>query len=553
MKEIRRLFILPMLIGILGGFSALGVREIIHYTSIVDSADILENDNYLFLFFIPIVFLISSYIINNFLKDTTNPTIDSVAKSIILKKGNLDYKKGIASVLLTSANIGFGIPVGREGPIAKFGGSATAFFLKYFNIKGINKPLFVTCGVISALAATFNAPIAAIVFGFEIVLGRLNFNIFIPLSISSITATIISRYFLGNYPTFYVHKLSYENLFLIVIPIVAILFALAIIFFETLFKNINSFYLKKGFKYYHKALIGGSIVAVLLFFFPDAASLGYAEVNRMFEVTYSYSNTFWLSIVKIIVIAFTFASGMFGGIFAPSIFIGGFLGYSIGGLLSYFMNIDPLVVALIGTASVTAGMSNAPFRASLIIIELTQNYQMAVPIILSSVLTSYFVQLAEDKIYYLRAIMQKGFDLSNLEYRAKLKQLEFTHLIDDSVKILEPNEYIKDIIYDLMDGNSSYFPVLENKKLIGILSFRDIRSIKDSKDYNSIQVKDIMTKNPHFLTKESNGLDVFEMISSADLSYIPIVENENSKIYIGMLNILAFKKFVSVLYLHKED
>ncbi len=554
MKEIKRLFVLPMLIGILGGFSAILVREIIHYSSVlVDTVEFYPHYEYLYLIFIPFVFLFSSIIIHKFLPDTTNPTIDSVAKSIVLKKGRLDYKKGLASVVLTSINIGFGVPVGREGPIAKFGASFTALFLKLFKTKGVNTPLFVTCGVTSALAATFNAPIAAIVFGFEIILGRLNFNYIIPLSISSITATIVSRYFIGNYPTFYVHKFTYNHLFLIMIPLFALAFSLMIIFFESIYKTIIKSFAKLHISYYKKAFIGGIVVSLLLYLYPDAASLGYNHINELFNSKYSFHTAFELSIVKAIAIALTFASGMFGGVFAPSIFIGAFFGFGLGSLTGFFTGIDPLAIALIGTAAVTAGMSNAPFRSSLIIIELTQNYQMAVPILLTSVLTIYIVHTFEEKIHFARAIMQKGFDIGNAEYRKKLENLEITHLIDDDIIVLEPKMYIKDIVYDLMDGTSSYFPVVENKKLVGVLSFRDIRLIKDKENYNDTTVNELMTHNPHALNIDANGMDVFEFISHIDAGHIPIVNNQEDHLYMGMLDIHAFKKFVSFLYLEKDE
>ena len=554
MKEIKRLFILPMLIGVLGGFSAILVREIIHYSStIVDTVEFYPHYEYLYLIFIPFIFLVSSIIIHKFLTDTSNPTIDSVAKSIVLKKGRLDYKKGLASVILTSINIGFGVPVGREGPIAKFGGSFTALFLKLFKTKGVNTPLFVTCGVTSALAATFNAPIAAIVFGFEIILGRLNFNIIIPLSISSITATIISRYFLGNYPTFYVHKFTYDHLFLLLIPLFAIAFSFMIIFYESVYETLLKVSAKFHISHYKKALIGGIAVSLLLYLYPDAASLGYSHVNELFNSKYSFHTAFELSIIKAIALAITFASGMFGGIFAPSIFIGAFFGFGLGSLTGFFTGIDPLAIALIGTAAMTAGMSNAPFRSSLIIIELTQNYQMAVPILLTSVLTVYIVHAFEEKIHFARAIMQKGFDLGNEEYRKKLENLEITHLIDDNIIVLSPKMLIKDIIYDLMDGTSSYFPVVENKKLVGVLSFRDIRLIRDRDDYGKITVEELMTKNPHALSINANGMDVFEFISHIDAGHIPIINNQEDHIYVGMLDVHAFKKFVSFLYLEKED
>jgi len=220
MISFAKLFIIPAFIGVIGGFSAILMRELIKYSSLSTSVfDVLNNDSYFYLVSIPILFLASSFIINHFLEDTTNPTIDSVARSIVLRKGRLNYKKGIATVVLTAINIGFGVPVGREGPIAKLGGSLTSFSLKQLKIEGANIPLLVSCGVSAALAATFNAPIAAIIFGLEIILGRLSFNVIIPLSVASAVGTIISRHFLGNYPAFFLPRLSYTYMLIVFIPI----------------------------------------------------------------------------------------------------------------------------------------------------------------------------------------------------------------------------------------------------------------------------------------------------------------------------------------------
>ncbi len=554
MKEINKLFTFPALIGIIGGFSAILVRVVIHYSSLTaKSINYFPSERYFYLIAIPVIFLISSILINKFLYDTSNPTIDSVVRSISLKKGRLDYKKGLASVILTAANIGFGTPVGREGPIAKFGGSFTALFLKLFKIEGAIIPLFVTCGVSSALAATFNAPIAAVVFGLEIILGRLNFSVIIPLSVSSAVATIISRYFLGNYPTFYVHKLSYGYLFLIALPLFSLSFSFIVVFFTTIQKIATKLYEALSCNFYTKAIVGGIIVGLLVFFFPDTASLGYKQVSSLFAHHYSFEDSFILSVIKTIALAIVFASGMFGGIFAPSIFIGAFLGFSVGGIAGHFMNIDPLSVALIGTASVTAGISSAPFRSSLIVIELTQNYQMAIPILLSSVITLYFAHAFEERLHFSRTILQKGFDITDISYRKKLENLNITNFIDANIPVLKQNMKIKDIIFELMNSTSSYFPVVEKDKIVGVLSFRDVRLMYSRKNRLETTVDELMTHNPNVLSLDSNGMDVFEFISHIDTTHIPVVHNKQDNIYEGMLNVNSFNKFVSFLYLHKDD
>ncbi|WP_026939533.1 chloride channel protein [Hippea alviniae] len=548
MKNFFRLFILPSAIGIIGGLSAILMRELIKGSKYAFALIPASKTNEAYIVIIPILFVISAFIINTVMEGSVNPTIDSVARSIVLKKGRLDYKKGIGSVVLTAVNIGFGLPVGREGPIAKLGGSLTSLFLNFVRIEGANIPLLVSCGVSSALAATFNAPIAAIIFGLEIILGRLSFDVIIPLSISSAIGTAISRYFLGNYPAFFVPKLSYNLALLFLVPLFSFLFAAVVYAFEAVFRLSTDIFKKLDMSWFSKALIGGFLVGVLLFLFPSAASLGYKQVSMLFFFDFSYRQAFVLGLVKLIALAITFASGMFGGIFAPSIFGGAFMGYAIGGFLHQFIpSVDPLSVALIGTASITASISSAPFRSTLIVVELAQNYHMILPLIMGSVMTMYFSHLFEEKIHYARSVMQKGFDITNERYVNELKKMRITNFIDSDIPALKKEDVLKDVMFILMKSSSSYFAVVEDDKLVGVLSFRDIRLIGEFGNPN-MRVVDVMTHNPSFLMLNSNGLDVFEFLSKIDVDFIPVVNNPKDKRYLGMLNVNSFLKFASFLY-----
>ncbi|WP_035586856.1 chloride channel protein [Hippea jasoniae] len=550
MGSIVRLFFLPTLMGVVGGISAILMRELIKGSSfLAGSVNFFESNSYLYLVSIPAVFLVSSIIIEKVLNKATNPTIDAVARSIALKKGRLDYKKGILSVILTAVNIGFGVPVGREGPIAKLGGSLSYFTLKNLKTESVNTPLLVSCGVSSALAATFNAPIAAVVFGLEIILGRLNFNVIIPLSVSSVVGDMISRYFFGNYPAFFVPKLTYDLRLMFFVPFFAVLFAFAVYLFDVVFSSVEEIFEKLRFSSsYIKAIVGGFVVGLILWLYPDVASLGYKQISMLFEGGYLPREALTLGLVKLIALAITFASGMFGGVFAPSIFGGAFFGYAVGAVFNHFFSfIDPYAVALVGTAAVTASISSAPFRSTLIVVELAQNYHMILPLMLGSVISMYLSHIFEGKIHFIRPIMQKGFDLMDDAYKEKLKKVKVSNFIDTTVKTLTPEQKIRDVIFELMNEKSSYFAVVEKDKLVGVLSFRDIRLIGELNS-SDIEVKELMTINPSFLSLSSNALDVFEFISHIDVDYIPVVDDTSSLSYLGMLDVNAFLKFASFVY-----
>ena len=541
------LFFFPTIIGIIGGFSAIFIRKIIDFAYI--NVGFLENhSNFYYLFFIPLVFVISSFLINKLIKDPTNPTIDSVARAITLNKGKLNYKKGILGILLTSINIGIGTPVGREGPIAKFGGVLSYLLTFIFKSKGNLIPLYVTCGVTSALAATFNAPMAAIIFGIEIILGKINLRTITPLAISAIIATFISRHYLGDYPTFYIHHLSFSEKLIYLSPLFALIFALIILGFEYLHLAIKNFYEKYKFNFFKKALFGGVIVGIILTFIPNAASLGYDKVSNLFSGSYSLYYVFLLGIAKFLAVTFTLASGIYGGVFAPFIFIGAFLGDFLGNII--FHNHLALSVALIGTAALTAGITNAPLRSSFIIIEMTKNYQLSIAILLTSLITVYLVNLFGKKIIFYRSIMQKGFDITDESIKEKLKSLRLSVFIKKDIYELNPESKITDVLKEMIYSHSNYFPVIEENRLIGIVSFRDIRNAKSIKN---LKVKDIMTPNPNFLTIKDDAFRVLEVTSHLNADYIPVVETKKNRIYVGMFDVTHFKKIVSLFYIKDYD
>ncbi|WP_457560307.1 chloride channel protein [Caminibacter sp.] len=527
------LFLLPFFIGIIGGFSAIAIRKII------DLSTFFSYQHYYFIE-IPIVFLITAFIINRFLNDTSNPTIEIVAKHIVLKKGEMDYKKGLASAVLTALNIGAGTPVGREGPIAKLGGALSALFLKTFKTKGHLIPLYVTCGVTSALAATFNAPIAAIVFGLEIIIGKINLSIITPLAVSSMTATIISREFLGDYPTFFVRHLTYHETLLLLIPVFGIIFGVFIVFFEFLTKEIENLYSKLKLSFYKKALISGIVVGVLLTFFPQSASLGYNQVTELFSYHFGSLHALVLSIVKLTALALTLAAGIFGGVFAPAVFIGAFLGFFVGRV--FFHSPQALSVALIGTVAFTSGISRAPFRSTLIIIELTKNYQLTIPALLTSIITVYVSNIFQNRFHFIRAVLQKGFDLSNENFKKNLEGLEIKDFLKE-VYVIDKNGYVSEILPALINSNSYYFPVVENNKLIGIISFRDIRYAKDINK----KAYEIMTPNPEKFYINDSIFKVFEIMPHISANLIPVVDKNDT--YLGMFDLEKFKKVASIIYL----
>jgi CIC family chloride channel protein len=533
LKQVVSLFIIPSIIGLLGGFSAILFRELINLSNTAFNL-LSGNSNIFYVVLMPFVFLFTYTISRKLLISPENVTIDEIAKKISVEKGGFNIRKGILVLSLTSFNIGFGVPVGREGPIAKLGGVFSELFSKAFKIDRLHLPIYLTCGVSSALSATFNAPIAAILFGIEIVLGKINSYIVIPIAVSSSIATLISREFLGNFTAFYVPTLSFQDIEIPLFLIIAFISALASILFFSLL-NVFSFFRIRYRKLWGKiAFLFGFIVGLLIYMYPEIAGVGYCSVTELFKSGFSPDRVLEIFISKFLAVVLSFGSGVFGGLLAPSIFMGSFLGYFIGS----FSQFDPRVFALVGSSAFLSGISRAPFRSSLIVIELTHNYQLVIPTLITSILTNYLIGIFNETSLLKRALLHKGIEIDEI-FRSQIKNLNIMDFIN-YVKPVYETSHFSYVINRFLKNNIRYLPVVKSPKdktLVGIVSVRDLE-LAAIEEPTLVRVKEIMTPEPFALTLSSPPEEILKVVALFEVSQVPVVDCSGN--YVGMFDVNKF-------------
>ncbi len=539
--EILHFFIIPVMIGSIGGFSAVFFRKFIDFfVTFYNFIDILHS-KYFYLITMPLLFFISNFLINKFLIDKTNVTIDNIAKKISLMSGKFSYIKGLFVLFLSSLSIGFGAPVGREAPIAKMGGIVSEIFLKFTKTKRIDLPIFLSAGISSAIAATFNAPIAGIIFGLEIIIGKINSYIVIPLIVSCVTATAIAREFIGNFTAFQVPFMAYDDKYLLFIPFEALFFSVVCILF---LKSIRSFeFLRYRYrrKWHYIVVVIGFIVALIIVLEPHTKGVGYGYISQLFEDGYSETEILKIFVFKIFGVVLSFGSGIFGGLMSPSIFIGSFGGYWFGHFLNP-LGLDPKVFAILGSAAMLSGVSKAPLRTSIIITELTHTYDLLLPILITSSITGYLLSKAEPGSYFKRSLIQKGIDLDNKHIEEYFEKCDLKKFLKKIPPVTEETK-IRDIRKFFKKYHIRYLPVVSNKKLTGIVSLRDYRKKYLSKK-RDLTARDIMSHHPYYIKENYNKKDIFKALSTLDADYIPFVNFDES--YIGMININALLKDISL-------
>jgi len=477
LKDLRHFFLIPILLGIIGGFSAWIFRFLIKlFTQFYNFLDTFHS-MYFYLFTMPILFLVSQIVIGKFLKNHTNVTIDEIAKKISLLSGKFSFLKGFLVLFLTSINIGFGLPIGREGPIAKLGGLISELFLIMLKVERVNLPIYLSAGVSAAISATFNAPIAGIIFGIEIIIGQINSYIIIPLVVACATSTMIAQEFLGDYTAFYVPHLPYNNHYFFYIPLAGLFFALIAFIITKSLKQFRKLRFRYRKQWQYIVVLLGLLVGLFIVLVPDIRGVGYNYVNQIFSSGFPSGTTFNIMLFKILAVILTIGSGIFGGLMSPSIFIGAFGGYWFGSeLLLWQAQIDPRVFALIGSGAMLAGISRAPLRSSIIITELTHSYQLLLPILFASAITAYFSTKAELGSYFKRSLLQKGIDIEDPAVSRFLKNCDLTNYIDYIPKI---NELMSRQPFSIKES----FTLTELYKAISILNANHIPYTDKNKEY----------------------------------------------------------------------
>lgn len=440
--------------------------------------------------------------------------------------------------------------MGREGPIVQIGASIGSTLARILRVPRDREKTMVGCGAAAGIAATFNAPIAGVLFAIEILLGDFGLSTFSPVVLSSVTATTISRHYFGDFPAFIISPYKvislWEFLFYPVLGIAAGLVAL--LFIISLYKCEDIFNALK-IPDYLKPALGGLLLGGLLCKWPYVFGVGYGAVNLALKNQLPVLLLFSLIFVKILATSITLGSGASGGIFAPSLFIGAMTGGFFG---SYVHELFPLFTAnsgayaLVGMGALVAGTTHAPITAILIIFELTGDYGIILPLMLSCILSTIITTSWKHGSIYTIKLLRRGIDIAEGWEQNILRTLCVREIMSDRVITIPESMQLVDIINTLKINNISYLHMVNGRdELTGVISFRDIRPLlQEDTLKHSVVARDIATKDVSTVRASDNVQLALEKMGLRGISQLPVVAEDNGIKVVGTVN----KKDVLAVY-----
>lgn len=563
--EIKKLSFLAVAVGVVCGFSAfifikaMGALYIFFFTS-PDIASGSFTVRHLLVIFIPALGgLLIGPLVYYFAPETKGHGVPEVMLAVAKGGGRIRFRVGLIKAIASVICIGTGGSAGREGPIVQIGSSIGSAFGQWFKVSPDMLKMLVACGAAAGISATFNAPIAGVLFALEVILRQFAARAFSIVVLSSVTASVVSRTLLGEAAFFHVPVYSLNSarelffyLFLgLLAALVGRLFVTILYYFEDTFESLH-------IPNFLKPALGGLLLGTIGYYLPQVFATGHGTIEAAMSASLPIGLLIILVFAKIVGTSLTLGSGGSGGVFAPSLFMGAVLGGAYGLFLNHFfpgVAVHPGAYALVGMSAVFAGATLAPITAILVIFEMTHDYGLILPLmaaVVVSALISY--SISSDSIYTVK-LKRRKIELETRHDWAILGSMKVSEIMSRTVESLPYDMPLSRLIEKLQTSTHSGFPVIdETGGIVGILTYREMRlAIMRSEDLgNIIIVKDLMRENPPIAFPDDIISDALRKMNKNDIDRLPVMDPAHPRRIIG---IVTYHNIVNVapLLTHHED
>jgi CIC family chloride channel protein len=554
------LFATSLLVGLGAGLGAVVFRYLIKAMEWVGYTwfpSLTSNWGNAFVVIVPAVGgLLVGLLVYYFAREAKGHGVPEVMEAVALHGGRIRPRVAVVKSLASSISIGSGGSVGREGPIVQIGSALGSTIGQVLNLSNDRVRNLVACGAAGGIAATFNAPIAGVIFALEIILGDFKLQYFISVVISSVTASAVGRAVFGDIPAFslpreYGINSLWEFGFYVILGVLAAL--VGVFFVKLLYWTEDLFDDWKKIPEWVKPAVGGALLGGLALAYPLFTPTTWVGIPQIYNVGYeviesALSNQLLLGVVlsllllKIIATCLTLGSGGSGGVFAPSLFMGAMLGTAVELIIrTWFPAIvaPPGAYALVGMAAVFAAAAHAPITAVIILFELTGDYLIILPLMLTVVISTLLAQkmLAGESIYTLK-LSRRGVHLRSGRDIDVMDSVMVEDVMTRSIDTVSSDTNLLEFSETLTQTHHHGMPVLDNMgKLWGIATITDLERALEQYLPEATPITEIGTHKSALLVAypdESMG-EALARMGIRGVGRLPVVSREDNDHLLGLI------------------
>jgi CIC family chloride channel protein len=533
-----RLLLLAAVVGVVAGLGAIAVQEMISLIQWVfwgSRGDILQSAAGTAGWRIVLVPALGGLLVGPLVwflaRDASGHGVPEVVQALLMRGGRIRGRVAVVKGVAASLTLGSGGSAGREGPMIQIGASLGSVIGQWTGLGEEGIRTLVAAGAAGGLAAAFNAPIAGSLFALEVVLGDFAIASFSPVVMAGVAATVVSRAAYGPAQVFDIPRYAVESaaeflpyaLLGLLAGFVAVAFTLFLYGQERAWERLS---LPPWFK----PAVGGLVVGVVALAFPEILGIGHLAMDRMLEGELGLGLLLALVVMKLVTTSLTLGSGGSGGVFVPSLFVGAALGGALGtavGQWAPFPHGGPGAYALVGMGAVVAATSHAPLTGIVIMFELTADYEIILPVMMTCILSTVVASSLKEESIYTQKLKWKGISLRQGREESILRHLRVESVLRRDFESFPESSTLPAILAEALKSTHTTFPILGPEgELTGVIRVQDLHQALDDRGaLESVVVAADLATPSRGVPPEATLEVALETLTETGADLLPVVED----------------------------
>jgi len=483
--------------------------------------------------FVPVIGSLGmGYLLYRFFPDARGSGVPQTKAALYARGGRITLRTVLGKFFCTSVTLASGLLLGREGPAVQVGAGIASVLGRRLGLRPDKVKALIPVGAAAAIAAAFNTPLAAVLFALEEVVGDMHAPVLGSVVLASATSWAMLRFLLGNDPLFQVppYQLVHPGE-LGVYAVLGVAGGFVSVAFTKFLAWLRARFLSLPRQtVWFQPVASGLIVGLMGWFVPQTLGVGYKHVGEVLNGRFALRVMILLLVLKFIAVTVSYASGNAGGIFGPSLFMGAMLGGAVGRVAQHLLPgyiASPGAYALVGMGAAFAGVIRAPMTSVVMIFEITRDYAVIVPLMISNLL-SFFIsaRFQEQPIYEVLA-HQDGIHLPTAETRHQEGLRPVAQAMSDAKEVLDAEMTVQGAMEKVKRSEFRAWPVRDERGVIGVVSLQSLKQAMTEGPAHKRLKKFVDTSDfPHVHEDHSLHLTL-ERMGANQLDLLPVVSRVN--------------------------
>ena len=484
----------------------------------------------------------TGYLLHRYAPDARGSGIPQTKAALYVRGGRISMRTVLGKFFFTSASLASGIPLGREGPSVQVGAGIASVLGRRLGLSQEKVKSLIPVGGSAAVAAAFNAPLAAVLFALEELVGDLNAPVLGSVVLSAATSWLVMRLFLGNNPLFVVPQYEFVHpAEFVVYAVLGVLGGIvSVAFVKGLLRMRKWFQRLPRRSAWFQPVAGGALVGMLGWFVPQVLGVGYAHVGEALNGQMALQLMAILVVLKLVTVITAYASGNAGGIFGPSLFIGAMVGGALGSVAHQLFpgyTATSGAYALVGMGAAFAGIVRAPMTSVIMIFEVTHDYAVIVPLMIANLVSFYISRKYQHEPIYEALSLQDGIHLPAAESRGASGRPLVSQAMRAPGEVFRSQEPVAQALERVRGSQFRAWPVVDESGLVGVVSLTVLQRA-NSEGSGDKPLGEILDRKPFPHVHDDHSLELaLQRLGLTGLDVIPVVSRANVRELIGVVTL----------------